>query len=104
MAKVIIKNLRNNDFPARIGGEEFAIILPETNLESAIILAERIRTMLEKSVKVGEQSVTCSFGIGVLHRDDISIDSLLSRADAALYVAKNNGRNRVEIERRDGIN
>ena len=61
VAKVIIKNLRNNDFPARIGGEEFAIILPETNLESAIILAERIRTVLEKSVKVGEQSVTCRF-------------------------------------------
>lgn len=98
VAKVITTNLRNNDFPARIGGEEFAIILPETNLESAIILAERIRTVLEESVKVGEKPVTCSLGIGVLHKDDISINSLLSRADAALYVAKNNGRNRVEIE------
>lgn len=98
VATIIIQNLRNNDFPARIGGEEFAILLPETNLKSAMPIAERIRAVLEESVKVENKSVTCSFGIATLHDDDTSIDSLLSRADAALYVAKNNGRNRVEIE------
>ena len=98
VAKTMIQNLRSNDFPARIGGEEFAIILPETDLESAKPIAERIRTMLEKTVKVGENPVTCSFGIGSLRKDENSIETLLSRADTALYAAKSNGRNRVEVE------
>jgi len=98
VATIIIQNLRNNDFPARIGGEEFAILLPETNLESAMTIAERIRADLEESLKVENKPITCSFGIATLHQDDISIDSLMSRADDALYEAKNNGRNRVEIE------
>lgn len=98
VSKIIVQCLRNNDFPARIGGEEFAIVLPETNLENATIIAERMRNMLEKKVSVGEKPVTCSFGIGFLHEKECSIDTILSRADAALYAAKNNGRNRVEVE------
>jgi diguanylate cyclase (GGDEF)-like protein len=101
VAKIIVQCLRDNDFPARIGGEEFAIILPEANFEDASHIAERIRVIIEKTASVEGRPLTCSFGVGFLHENDISIDSILARTDTALYYAKNNGRNRVEIERRD---
>ena len=97
-ANCLKQELRNqNDFPARIGGEEFAIILPETNIEDACILAERIRAMIEKSVSVEDLAITCSIGVACLNNNQDTIEEILKRADIALYKAKNNGRNRVEF-------
>lgn len=97
---VIIKGiLRRCDLCARIGGEEFAILLPETNQESALIIAGRIRREVEEHLFYAEKNplrVTCSLGVVVSNRDTIeSVDNLCKYADIALYTAKNNGRNRV---------
>jgi diguanylate cyclase (GGDEF)-like protein len=90
--------LRKNDFVARYGGEEFAAILPDTAAEHALPLAERLRLrMTELRVEdapVAPQ-VTCSIGFAVFRAEDTP-ETLLARADAALYRAKAAGRNRVE--------
>lgn len=96
------QNLRLTDSIARIGGEEFAILLPQTNLEGAALIAERIRVDIENFVlPTGEEDVshqfTSSFGITALHHDDAQFDDLLKRADIALYESKSKGRNRVSL-------
>ncbi len=99
MGKLLRENLRTNDIPIRYGGEEFLIILPDCTSGSAHTIIERIRCALESydfSRIDPEMSVTSSFGIAELqHSDDF--ESLLKRADQALYQAKKNGRNRVCI-------
>jgi len=91
--------IRNIDVFGRIGGEEFAIVLPETNLKQATTVAERLRDKLsETNLKVtGSERVpfTVSIGVSVLNDEDADIDSLLKRADTAMYQAKRYGRNRV---------
>lgn len=96
----IVRNvLRKTDFCGRYGGEEFLILLTQTDLEEAKIFAERVRTCVETSSfpELRNQSkVTVSVGIAQ-HKAKESIEKTISRADAALYRAKKNGRNRVEI-------
>lgn len=79
---------------ARYGGEEFAIILPNTEIESSIIAAERFRSALA-SVDWPLRDVTASFGVATLSEDDEEGGNLVERADAALYAAKQSGRDRV---------
>lgn len=89
--------LRDCDFCGRIGGEEFAIVLPETTLDQASLPAERIRCKLaEAPVTYSEASfvVTASIGVSQYMPGD-TVESLLSRADQAMYKAKEEGRNRV---------
>ncbi len=86
--------VRQGDTVARLGGEEFVAVLPETDLEGARRLAERLRVAIEHC-RVEEMRMTASFGVAALLDDDTS-DSLLAAADAALYRAKENGRNRTE--------
>jgi len=96
------ENNRENDGTlARIGGEEFAIILPNTELDVAKIIAERIRESLEGHIISFEDisfNITASFGLTSLQSVGHSLDDLIRRADIALYRAKENGRNRVEFE------
>ncbi|MBU2892789.1 sensor domain-containing diguanylate cyclase [Colwellia sp. D2M02] len=93
------QNLRESDVLARIGGEEFSILLPETSLEDAKILAERIR--VEQSELVisgkwqGDIKLTVSIGMSSLTENDVTFDALFSRTDKALYLAKTSGRNQV---------
>ncbi len=92
--------LREADFFARIGGEEFAILLPDTNLEEATNLAERLRKSIEefKFIKNHDEiRHTISIGVVELKPKDTCISDCLLRADNAMYRAKQNGRNRVEI-------
>lgn len=94
------KLLRESDTLARLGGEEFAILLPQTNREGALGLAERVRKVIEDTPLVYNDApiyVTTSVGVTVMSHTDPSVDKTLSRADHALYEAKRNGRNRVEI-------
>ncbi|KUJ75633.1 hypothetical protein AVO42_10050 [Thiomicrospira sp. XS5] len=91
--------LRVRDVLCRVGGEEFAIMLPDTHLENGLILAERYReAVADLTVDKGRLSVTISLGVVQLQADD-SLQSFYKRADRALYLAKQQGRNRVEIDR-----
>jgi len=99
VTKQLQDSLRQTDVLARIGGEEFSILLPETTAESAMVFAERIRAEQAKLHITGEWQgeITLSVSIGVsgFHVDDEAFDVLFSRADKALYQAKNPGRNKV---------
>lgn len=100
-AQVIKSNIRNIDIPARYGGEEFAIILPNTKLADALLVANRLRFIIEKTEIPGQTQplkVTMSFGIAQFDpgHDEGSFD-IIKRADAALYRAKEEGRNRVIV-------
>lgn len=96
-AKMISQCPRASDVGCRLGGEEFVVVLTETDLEGAIIIAERIREMTQ-ALRVNHQGeiikLTTSLGVAA-HCSDIDIDSLLKSADKALYKAKEEGRNRV---------
>jgi len=86
--------LRQPDLLGRQGGEEFLVLLPETSLEEALSVAERIREMCAHHGE--EPGCTASIGVTTNHKDTDTVDSLLARADAAMYRAKAHGRNRVE--------
>ncbi len=90
--------LRPSDIFARYGGEEFVILLPNTTLENSKATAERIRKFVQEPIKANEIELTSTISFGVASKESdesISIDKLLDRADQALYLAKNNGRNSV---------
>jgi diguanylate cyclase (GGDEF)-like protein/PAS domain S-box-containing protein len=101
LAELARKRLRRSDLFARLGGEEFGILLPETDLAAARGFADLFRRQAAdapmQSAK-GAISITISVGVSELDPSDASPDPVLSRADKALYRAKEGGRNRVEIE------
>lgn len=92
--EIVTKNIRNSDMFGRWGGEEFLAILPNTSLESAIKVARKLRSTIEKSTMPNELTVTSSFGVAEFENGD-SMDMLVKRADTRLYNAKRGGRNRV---------
>jgi diguanylate cyclase (GGDEF)-like protein len=92
--------IRASDLFARFGGEEFVILLPETDKAGAIVLAEKLRLMIEGlkiKTDTGTLRVTGSIGITSVTRKDRSISAAISRADKALYAAKSGGRNMVSV-------
>ncbi len=94
-------HLRESDFLARFGGEEFVVLMPETDIESAVIAAEKLRAAVEKCqfhYQNAQVSITVSAGLAQLRKDDSS-ESLFKRADAAMYRAKEAGRNQCLVER-----
>lgn len=104
-ANVIKEQLREYDIPSRYGGEEFCILLPQTNIDEAKIVAERLRTSVEnkkieiqtnKNEQIKHISVTISVGLAQLDIKDMA-DDLYMKADRALYEAKEQGRNRVVV-------
>lgn len=99
LAKEMRENLRNQDILGRWGGEEFILILSDTNLKGAKILSEKIRKNIEKFfVKSGKNkiSVTVSMG-GTIFNHGVNLDKNLEYADLALYKSKKNGRNRISF-------
>ena len=99
-ASCIKDMLRGSDVVFRYGGEEFVILLSDTSIDGAKILAERIRKSIEKhSIAYGMQIIklTASLGVSTLRGND-TCDSLVKRADQAMYQAKDNGRNQVQLE------
>ena len=103
VARTLSDSVKGRDTPARYGGEEFAIVLPQTRLADAQVVAEQIRLGLTRRKLVGRDkkddygSVTLSFGIAQF-RPGEPIAHFVDRADAALYRAKREGRNRVMVE------
>ena len=95
-ARLIWQSMRQVDMPGRFGGEEFAIILPHTDLDGAYVTAERLRKHIEKTPAVYNKiEIPFSVSIGVVtYQDDIkNEDELFKMVDDALYEAKNKGRN-----------
>jgi len=99
VAKRIKENLRGSDMLFRIGGEEFVILLSDTNMAGAELLAERIRSSIERHTLVFDMetiNVTVSLGVSALLKEDAA-SAFIKRADTAMYKAKNTGRNRVVL-------
>ena len=101
IADVCRKTLRDIDIIGRIGGEEFAVLLPETDLSKAMEVAERLRKeMMIQEIAVPQKTpvkFTASFGVVAISHENTTIDELLNQADSALYQAKEGGRNQVCI-------
>jgi diguanylate cyclase (GGDEF)-like protein len=97
-AATLRASARREDSVCRIGGEEFLVICPSTDLKSAMQSAERMRSNLgAKRIAIGQMDKTITASIGVAMRDPsiIDLDALVSTADQALYAAKEAGRNQV---------
>ncbi|HXW24592.1 MAG TPA: GGDEF domain-containing protein [Xanthobacteraceae bacterium] len=103
VAQAVKQNVKGQDVAARYGGEEFAVILPRTALKQALTVADHIRRsvmgkeLMKRSTGEHLGRVTISIGVAALRADDTA-QSLIARADAGLYAAKRNGRNRVICE------
>lgn len=89
-----VKELRSYDVLARFGGDELIILLPDTGLESAAMIAERLRQAVASDSVLSQNSLTSSFGIAAFQAKD-NFATLVDRADKALYKAKREGRNKV---------
>ncbi|MBJ8869616.1 GGDEF domain-containing protein [Citrobacter braakii] len=100
VVNIINKSIRDTDIFARVGGEEFAILLKCNDKDEAIVIAERIRRNIENGTAIPnayelKEKMTISIGVYCSKTDDESADKVVSYADAALYEAKNTGRNKV---------
>ena len=98
LGNILTNNIRTCDVAARYGGEEFIVILSDTNLQGALVTAERLRVAVETYPfpEVGGEKITMSVGVTELRANDINVNSLIKRADEALYMVKKDGRNSVK--------
>lgn len=99
IARSLQSNLRDSDFIARFGGEEFVVLMPETSAEEAKFVADKLRKKIEESpfnFKKEPVQITISFGISEFSQGE-SLEEVFQRADKALYKAKENGRNQVML-------
>lgn len=107
VARTLVEGVKGRDMAARFGGEEFAILLPETIIGGAHSLADALRIAVEKKDVVNRNTgekmgrITLSGGVAEFMPGE-SVEDLIGRADAALYTAKNNGRNQVNISNAPG--
>jgi diguanylate cyclase (GGDEF)-like protein len=100
VADVLSKNSRSANMVGRIGGEEFVVLIEGSSLQEALVAAERLRVALELApVVINDQplTLTVSIGLSELLSSDLDFSTILGRADSAMYQAKKNGRNRVEV-------
>jgi diguanylate cyclase (GGDEF)-like protein len=103
LGSTLHETLRSTDFSFRYGGEEFAVILPETRIEHSFTVAEHLRSTLQERLSLqlnstGQGKVTASLGLAAFPHDGATSDTLLKHADHCLYKAKHQGRNRVYWE------
>ena len=98
VGRILRESTREYDDSCRFGGEEFALILPDTRLADAAALMERLRSRLEKhafDVEGGVLHITASIGLAVSEAGSLNAEAIVRMADEALYTAKREGRNRV---------
>lgn len=99
-ANLCRRSVREVDLIGRYGGEEIIIFLPETDMKTALMVAERLRqSVAGTTIKTGSQEIPLTVSIGVAQKDEntLELETLLARADQAMYIAKHKGRNRVAI-------
>jgi diguanylate cyclase (GGDEF)-like protein len=102
LAKHCQSSVREIDLVGRFGGEEIVFLLPETNLEAAKEIAERLRETIANLLiptDKGELSVTVSLGVAMYDENTLDLETMIARADQAMYVAKHKGRNRIADSR-----
>ena len=102
LSRLVAARIRQNDVLARWGGEEFVILVPESSAKMARELAENLREAVQALIFDYSITVTCSFGVAEFEIGD-TVETLVARADAAMYRAKMNGRNRVELAPRPAV-
>jgi diguanylate cyclase (GGDEF)-like protein len=98
IAQAIKNNLRSMDIVARMGGDEFVILMPETGYESAVAVINRIKDMLLDIMQQKDWPVTFSIGVATYLKPADSVDGMLRKADILMYEAKNSGKNTVKYE------
>lgn len=96
LSAILSANVRQSDIVGRWGGEEFLVICPETDLQGAKRFAELLREAVVRNIFSDISDLTCSFGVAEVQQHE-TINSIIRYADKALYAAKSNGRNRVEV-------
>jgi diguanylate cyclase (GGDEF)-like protein len=92
--------VREIDLVGRYGGEELIILLPETEREMAVTIADRLRLAIAtEPIKIpeGEVNITVSIGVGAMDENTTQLETLIARADQAMYIAKHKGRNSIAI-------
>ena len=104
IAAILKSNCRDIDIVAKYGGDEFAILLPQTGLDGAMKLGKRILEAIRKFKfdRINSGLLTCSLGIAVYPEDALTGEQLIDRADSALYLAKAEGKNNIKSYR--GLN
>jgi len=101
IGEVLKKNARSVDIPARFGGEEFAVILPGIDVDGGVKAAERLKSSIEECNVKDVEKITASIGVATFLRHTETLGELFELADQAMYRAKKNGRNRVEVASRE---
>ena len=97
LSQTLRDNARESDVACRYGGEEFVVLLPDTAIEGARTVAEKIRGEIEAIEQEGLPHFTVSIGVARVHPDEANLEAALKRADDALYTAKEGGRNQVVV-------
>jgi diguanylate cyclase (GGDEF)-like protein len=101
IAQCLQQERRSADVVARIGGEEFALILPETEVDGALKVAEKIRVAIATAYNL-KRPITISIGISIVDGTDIEAEAIIQHADSALYEAKRGGRDRISVFKNEG--
>lgn len=101
IADVMKKNARSIDIPARLGGEEFSILLPGIDSNGGMVAAERIRAAIENEEVPQIGKITASIGVGTYPEHSMNVDELVEMTDQAMYRSKINGRNRVTLAKQN---
>jgi len=101
VAHLLQESLRESDILGRYGGEEFSVLLPSTEMDQAVIAAQRLLTHVAETpirTEAGELHVQLSIGAAGMSKDTPTLHALINRADQAMYMAKEAGRNRLAVK------